>query len=445
VRRPRPTRIAVFVVLGAFVTVMVCVALAATDDLTTGIATSAEGYLSDDRWSVTRYDRPAGVRVVSQYTAGRNWSPGQALGPPDTPTGGDQVTAWASASSDGQREWLLLDFATPVVPKAVRVFEMCSTGALDKVEVTKPDGTEMAAWSGVDPLPKKQSMGTSEVPISGVDFPVSRVRLHFDSPNVSGWNEVDAVGLVAKDGGVQYAVAAQASSIYGADYPSTVRGTFASPVMLVPGWSGIEAPKAPATFTVDGDRVQRTSVRPPGVIAEARGWPMLALAGRKEIETALASVNSGFTSYPGPYSGSISSSYPVGSTGAMPSGSYTSLVLTGSTLVSPSYPPGMNKPVMLYRPIPLGFAVNTALAALVLWLIYAGLTVPRRFLVEVSRLRRGGCVMCGYDLGYDFVAGCPECGWNRQARGTKPGNGRLSYDGFSTRAAEEAEARVENT
>ena len=45
------------------------------------------------------------------------------------------------------------------------------------------------------------------------------------------------------------------------------------------------------------------------------------------------------------------------------------------------------------------------LALLILW--------PRRFIIEVSRMRRGCCVACGYDLGYDFLRGCPECGWRR--------------------------------
>ena len=41
------------------------------------------------------------------------------------------------------------------------------------------------------------------------------------------------------------------------------------------------------------------------------------------------------------------------------------------------------------------------------------LTKPRRFFLEISRLKRGCCVTCGYDLGYDFPRGCPECGWRR--------------------------------
>ena len=58
--------------------------------------------------------------------------------------------------------------------------------------------------------------------------------------------------------------------------------------------------------------------------------------------------------------------------------------------------------------------IRTVLYAAALWLVWAVLTRPRRFFVEVSRVRRGCCIACGYDLGYDLRAGCPECGWRRE-------------------------------
>lgn len=60
--------------------------------------------------------------------------------------------------------------------------------------------------------------------------------------------------------------------------------------------------------------------------------------------------------------------------------------------------------------IPLGFAVNTALAAALWWLLLFAFPTTRRLL----RHRRGACLKCGYGpLGTD---GCPECGWNRSGR-----------------------------
>ena len=63
---------------------------------------------------------------------------------------------------------------------------------------------------------------------------------------------------------------------------------------------------------------------------------------------------------------------------------------------------------LLYRPIPLGFTLNSLIAA-PLWI--AVLFAPgwtRRFI----RKRRGKCTACGYDI--TQLATCPECGTARK-------------------------------
>jgi len=59
-----------------------------------------------------------------------------------------------------------------------------------------------------------------------------------------------------------------------------------------------------------------------------------------------------------------------------------------------------------------GFAVNTVLYAIILWLLIPGPFALRRLI----RMKRGRCPKCGYDLRGDPSggAGCPECGWGRQ-------------------------------
>ena len=104
------------------------------------------------------------------------------------------MTAWASQSADGQAEWLLLEYAEPVVPKAVRVYEIYSTGAVDKVTLFTPAGKEVEAWSGIDPTPKGRSIAMSEIPLRPLGFATKKVRIHIDSANVPNWNEIDAVG-----------------------------------------------------------------------------------------------------------------------------------------------------------------------------------------------------------------------------------------------------------
>jgi hypothetical protein len=77
--------------------------------------------------------------------------------------------------------------------------------------------------------------------------------------------------------------------------------------------------------------------------------------------------------------------------------------------------------VLPYRPIPLGFAVNTLLYALVLFMV---VTAPIAFMRGQRRLReemrqqRGQCPKCGYDLSAGLEIGCPECGWEREEGAT---------------------------
>ena len=58
------------------------------------------------------------------------------------------------------------------------------------------------------------------------------------------------------------------------------------------------------------------------------------------------------------------------------------------------------------RPRWLGFVVDTAFYALILWLPIRGPFALRRHI----RRKRGLCVACGYDLRHADHAACPECG-----------------------------------
>lgn len=143
----------------------------------------------------------------------RGWGPEQATGEPDTHQAGDVETAWASLTADGEDEWLLLEYAEPVVPTAVLVYESFNPGALTKVSVFKLDGSEFTAWSGKDPTPVGGERGVSEIPIK-VPFKTNRVKIYLASKAVPGWNEIDAVGLRDKADKVHWASAAEASSTY---------------------------------------------------------------------------------------------------------------------------------------------------------------------------------------------------------------------------------------
>ena len=374
-----------FLALGAALNIAIAYALGLFVDVSQGRVETSGAWTGRNQWTVTRWARAGATYILSVREPGDDWSPGQATGPPDTPTGGDQVTAWASQTPDGQAEWLVLDYAQAVVPKALRVYEIYGTGAVNRVTLFDAGGNEVEAWSGVDPAPRGRTIATSEIPLAPVGFATKRVKIYLDSPNVPNWNEVDAVGLVGPDDRVQWAVGAEASSTY-----ASSRGGLSlaggGPTALAPAWARLDAP-------TDDFVARRIATEQRAV--DARGWPALSLYGNVPAAKATWSTPGG--------SGTVQLSGAAFVSGL--------LVTGGST---PRGAPAPGEPPLLVRPIWRGFLFNTVFYAVVLVGLYWALTAPRRFVRELGRLRRGCCVACGYDLEFDFKPGCPECGWRRE-------------------------------
>lgn len=66
--------------------------------------------------------------------------------------------------------------------------------------------------------------------------------------------------------------------------------------------------------------------------------------------------------------------------------------------------------VLPLRPLWVGFIMNTAMYASVLWLAASTVSGRRR----QRRFSRGRCPRCGYDLRGDYTSACSECGWLRK-------------------------------
>jgi hypothetical protein len=141
----------------------------------------------------------------------RGWGPEQVLGPPDTPQAGDCQTAWASQTQDGGEEWLRLDYETAVNVAEVRIRESYNPGAVSRVTALPEGGEEVLLWEGEDPTEQAPSDFVVEVP---ADVTAKSVKVYLDTARVVGWNEIDAVELVGKDGSRQWATFAAASSTY---------------------------------------------------------------------------------------------------------------------------------------------------------------------------------------------------------------------------------------
>ncbi len=72
---------------------------------------SKQNSVQRNREFLQDFNLPAFVPLPLQ---GRAWGPEQATGAPNTATAGDQQTAWASRTQDGQPEWLVLEYDHPV-------------------------------------------------------------------------------------------------------------------------------------------------------------------------------------------------------------------------------------------------------------------------------------------------------------------------------------------
>jgi hypothetical protein len=284
----------------------------------------------------------AGNRLMRRATVSRaailNWGPQRAAGPPDTHQMGDIPTAWASDTPDGQPEWLELDYAQPIAPRELRVYETNAPGALSRVTFFDSSGNEIEIWSGADPArPDRNGISVASIPVT-IPRTTSRIRLYLDSPRVQGWNEIDAVGLVDSNDQVHWARHGRASTTY------AVRGTppmsFAQMEELLPGW------------------IRQKPAAGGNAIYEAYGWPMLAMS----METT----------------------------------------------------PGVSPVALPMRPVWRGLLGNGIIYGSLLGLGYLLSFRLRRFVRESIWLRKGRCMHCGYDLRFDLVRGCPECGWRRQ-------------------------------
>lgn len=144
-------------------------------------------------------------------TQRRPWGPEQATGPADTLTAGDLPTAWAPRQPDGGDEWLQLEFATPVQLAEVHVYESYNPGAISRLTTFLGDGSEITIWEGSESEAAAPVARIFSVPFAAQ---ASVVKIYLDTRRVTGWNEIDAVELVGRDGSRQWARHATASSTF---------------------------------------------------------------------------------------------------------------------------------------------------------------------------------------------------------------------------------------
>ena len=125
----------------------------------------------------------------SEYTTSR-WSAQQVLGPPNAQAGGDNPNAWASLTADGGEELIEVGFAQPTRLDGLQIVESFNPGAVRLVELIGASGKRV-------PYPVQGPV--RDLHFTCTDEPIVGVRLTLASDQVSGWNEIDAIGAVACD------------------------------------------------------------------------------------------------------------------------------------------------------------------------------------------------------------------------------------------------------
>ena len=140
-------------------------------------------------WATTVLD------VSTQY-GDPAWSANQVLGPPDVfPAYGDHDKAWGTHGPDDPDEYIEVGFDHPGSVQAIEVFETFNPGAIDQVEIITTRGHRIAVpLTGPQPTPGVSAHRTFTLRCT--KEPIASVRIHLDSQHVSGWNELDAIGVV---------------------------------------------------------------------------------------------------------------------------------------------------------------------------------------------------------------------------------------------------------
>jgi hypothetical protein len=137
----------------------------------------------------------ASSATASSEYSNPSWSAMQTVGEPDTPECGDQVTAWASATSNGV-DWLEVTFDQPVYATQINIHQTYNPDQVVLVELITPEGEAVSVYE-MTPFDFTSSC-PYVLPVFADGSTVAvGVRIHVDQSVLGlGWNEIDAVELI---------------------------------------------------------------------------------------------------------------------------------------------------------------------------------------------------------------------------------------------------------
>lgn len=95
----------------------------------------------------------------------------------------------------------------------INVIESYNPGAISKMTVFLEDGQEIIVWEGTTTVQRPDELVISKFPVPEPTT-VKTLKVYLDTRRVSGWNEIDAVQMIAINGDSQWAIGSSASSSY---------------------------------------------------------------------------------------------------------------------------------------------------------------------------------------------------------------------------------------
>jgi hypothetical protein len=134
------------------------------------------------------------IGFSSEYSSTANAAAGVRFAPDVYPRHGDIAGAWASSATDGGEEWIEVRFASPVAAVSVLWLETFNAGAVTRVDDVTDPAAPAVLWEGAPTRVVGSVVAEVLLPARRT---IGAVRLVLDSRAVPGWNEIDAIGLVA--------------------------------------------------------------------------------------------------------------------------------------------------------------------------------------------------------------------------------------------------------
>lgn len=137
------------------------------------------------------------ARASSEYRS-TDYSASQATNAPNVPSHADHPKAWAPRLADSGEEWIELKYSPSLRAAGIHVIQSFNPGAVMRLDVIDESGASATVWTGPDTtVYPPREIGILRASFPPTDQLIAKVRVTLDTRRIAGWNEIDAVRLIA--------------------------------------------------------------------------------------------------------------------------------------------------------------------------------------------------------------------------------------------------------